>query len=558
MKRMKLLAIVMVFALALMLTFGGCGQQAEEPTEPEDTEEEVEEEEETEEPVDEGPKEGGTLVIAVSADPVALDPHLQADWNTRQGIAYMFDGLTIVGVDDSGVEEEIQPALARDWDISEDGLTFTWYLREDVVFHDGTPFNADAVVFNYERFLDPEFNANEHPHIVDRLESIEALDEFTVQMNMLRVDIFWEASVASHYMVSPTAVKEQGDDGFARHPVGTGPFQFKSYAADSQIEMVRFDDHWRGAPLLDGLRVRIIPEDSTQHLELEAGSIDLAYNYAITPADVDRMEDAGIVIERRLTPSNAMLAMNLADGPMTDLRVRQAVAHAIDRDIIIEEILLGAAEKSNVGLPPVTPLYPDRLPLIDYNLAKAGELLDEAGWVMGDDGIRERDGEPLTLNILTSDREERVLMSQIIHEQLQDVGIDAEMTTLEWGAYLDACRAGDYDVTYWILYGSVWTNYTASSNIRSGRHWNIFQIEHQPELAEVSERIDYLLDTFGEEVDEARRVELISEYQDLMREHMIMFFLWNEANFNAAQPWVNDYHLYNYNLYFLHEAWLDK
>ncbi|MFO8060501.1 MAG: ABC transporter substrate-binding protein, partial [Bacillota bacterium] len=195
MKRLRYLAALMVFALALVTIIGGCGQQAEEPEEPEKVEETEETEEE--EPADEGPREGGTLIIAVSGDPVSLDPHLQADWSTRQSIAYMFDGLTIVGVGADG-NEEIQPALARDWDISEDGLTYTWYLREDVLFHDGTPFNAEAVKFTYDRYLDPDFNANEHPHIVDRLESVEVVDEFTVQMNMLRVDIFWESSVASH------------------------------------------------------------------------------------------------------------------------------------------------------------------------------------------------------------------------------------------------------------------------------------------------------------------------------------------------------------------------
>ncbi len=558
--RRCLIPLCLLLVLALVFSVAGCRQpevevEPEEPLEPE--EEEEEEEEEPEEEV--GPVEGGTLRIAVSGDPVALDPHLQADWSTRQSIAYMFDGLTIMGADPDTGEEELWPALAREWEVEEDGLTYTFYLREDVVFHDGTHFDAEAVRFNFEeRYLDEEFNSPEYPHIVDRLESVEVVDDYTLKMHMLRPDIFWLSSLSSLYMVSPTAVQEKGNDGFARHPVGTGPFQFDSYDADSEVRMVRFDDHWRGKPLLDGITVRIIPEDSTQHLELEAGDIDMAYNYAITPADAPRLEDAGVVIERRLTPSNAMLAMNLAEGPTAEYPVRMAIAHAIDRQTIIDEILLGAAEKSNVGLPPISPIYPDHIPLIDFDLEKAGEYLDDAGWEMGDDGVRYRDGEPLKLRILTSDREERVLMSQVLHEQLEEAGFKCDMTTLEWGAYLDACRAGEYDVTYWILYGSVWDNYTASSNIRSGRHWNIFQIEDQPKLAEASERIDYLLDTYDETMDRDERVKLISEYQKIMRDNMIIYLMWNEANFNAAQPWVHDYHLYNYNLFFLYETWLDR
>jgi len=538
------LLLVMLMLVTTSLTLGACSGTQEEPTEEPATEEPSAEEE--------GPKEGGTLIIAVSADPVSLDPHLQADWSTRQGIVYMFDALVDVVENDA-----IAPSLAESWEVSDDGMVWTFHLRDDVTFHDGTKFNAEAVKFNMERLLDEEFASPEQPHVAQRLDSVEVVDDYTVKMHMKEVDINWLVLVSAYYMVSPTAVESMGEE-FAQHPVGTGGFKFKSFATGSHVEMVRYDDYWDGAPLLDGIKVRIIPEDSTQLMELQAGNIDIAYNYAIVPKDVEKLENAGVIVERRLTPSYAMLAMNLAEGPTVDLKVRQALAHAIDRDMIIEEVLLGAAEKSVVGLPSVSPLFNKDLPMIEYDPEKAGQLLDEAGWTLGDDGIRYRDGEPLELNILTSDREERVLMSQILDEQFKAIGIKSELTTLEWGAFLDACRAGEYDVTYWILYGSSWANNTASANIRSGRHWNIFQIDKQPALAEVSERMDYLLDTFEQTVDEDKRVELVREWQQLMRDNMIIYYLWNEANFNAAQPWVKDYKLYNYNLFFLDDTWLDK
>lgn len=175
---------------------------------------------------------------------------------------------------------------------------------------------------------------------------------------------------------------------------------------------MRNDDYWGGKPLLDGIKVRIIPEASTRIIEVEAGNVDLAYG--IPPKEVQRLEDAGVNIETRTTASFQLVSINLADGPTAELAVRKAIARAIDREVIIDEVLDGAAEKSRAGVPSASPYYHEDVPMIEYDPEEAAQLLEEAGWKLGDDGIRYRDGEPLKLKILTSDSEERVLISQIL------------------------------------------------------------------------------------------------------------------------------------------------
>jgi len=532
--------------LVLLLVFAvvGCGTQEEEPDGEAVTPEPVE-------PVDEGPREGGTLVLAVGGNPVSLDVQMQQDWVSRQGIQYLYDALLYI--DDN---EDLQPRLATSWEVAEDGLTYTFYLREGVTFHDGTPFNAEAVKFNYDRMLDPDANTKQYADLEPLIESVEVVDDYTVKLHMKKVDVNFLTDVSWHaMMVSPTAVEKWGEE-FAQHPVGTGPYKFEAFEPDSHIDFVRYDDYWGGRPLLDGIRVRVIPEESTRTIELEAGNVDMAYG--VPPKEVKRLEEAGMTIEERTTASFQMVSINLADGPTAELPVRKAIAQAIDRQVIVDQVIYGAAEISRAGVPSVSPYYHDDVPQIDYDPDKAAQLLDEAGWVLGDDGLRYREGEPLKITILTSDAEERVLISQILAEQLSAVGIDPEIVTLEWGAYLDAMRNGDYNISYWSLAATALRATMGTANLESSQYWNVSQITRNPELAEASQRIDDILATAEETLDDAARFEMLKEFQQITQDQQLMVWLWHRKSHNAVQPWVKDYELFNYNIFWLHHAWMDK
>jgi peptide/nickel transport system substrate-binding protein len=502
------------------------------------------------EPVD-APKEGGTLVVAVAGSPVSLDPHLQRDWISRQAIFYMYD--TLVWIDEN---EEIQPALAESWEIAPDGLSITFRLRQDVKFHDGTPFNAEAVKFNYDRMLDPAFNSRNLATLKPIIASVEVVDEYTVRFNLKRIDVNFlgEASWSSK-MVSPEAVRRLGAD-FAANPVGTGPFRFGAFVPDSHLEVVRNEEHWRGRPYLDGIRVRFMPEASARIIELEAGTVDVVYG--IPAKDVARLEQAGIPIERRNVPGFQMLALNLARGPAAELAVRKAIARAIDRQVIVDQVLAGRAELSRAGVSQVSPFYHADVPMVEYKPSEAERLLDQAGWVRGADGIRRRGDAVLKVNVVTSEHEERVLISQIVQEQLGRIGFQAEVVTLEWGAYLAAMRAGEYDVSFWSLGGFAHRISDGSANMQSDAHWNVSQIIKQPALAEIARRIDQIIIGAGQTVDDRTRFDMLREFQVLSQEHQLKVWLWHAEGLNAIRPVVRDFRLYNYSLIWLDKAWLDR
>ncbi len=538
-RRRLMFALVAIFIVGAMVAFAACAPE----TEPEEEPVEPDEPEELE------PQKGGVVSIAVGGDPHSLDYHLQSDWVSRQALQPMFESLLYYDEN-----EELQPMLAEDWDYSEDGMTFTFYLREDVKFHDGTDFNAEAVKFNFDRILDPEVDSRHLPTFEPYLDEVEVVDEYTVRFHLLEPwgDFLGQVTWSS-MMQSPTAIEEMGDD-YANNPVGTGPFMFDEYEPDSHIDYVRFEDYWGGEPYLDGIRIRVIPEASTRVVELEAGTLDMAYG--VEAKDVARLEDAGVIVEERSTATYQTLAVSLPDGPVAERDVRRAVAHAIDRQTIIDEILDGAAEISRAGVPSDSPYYSENVPELEYDPEKAKQLLEDAGWEL-DNGIRYKDGEKLEMDILTSDAEQRVLISEIMQEQLSRIGFDADVTTLEWGAYLDAMRAGDYHVSYWSLATYAHELGTGTMNLRSDAHWNVSGIYEHPELAEVSERIDEIVEEVAVTVDVERRAELLEEFQMMVVEEVLFVPMWHVLSHNPVQPWVHGYELNNYNIFWMRDAWIE-
>jgi len=495
-------------------------------------------------------REGGVVSIAVGGDPHSLDYHLQSDWVSRQALQPMFEPLLYYDE-----EEELQGMLAVDWDHDEDGMTYTFELREGVTFHDGTEFNAEAVKHNFDRILDPDADTRHYDTFEPYLEDVEVIDELTVQFNLKEpwADFLGQMTWSSHIQ-SPTAIEEKGD-AYAESPVGTGPFKFDEFEPDSHIKYTRFDDHWDGPPHLDGVEVRIIPEASTRVIELEAGTLDMAYG--VEAKDVARLEDAGVVVEERSTATYQTVYKNLAKAPTDDPDVRKAIARAIDRDIIIEQVLDGAALKSRAGVPDLSPFYSDNVPMVEYDPAEAESILEDAGWTM-EDGVRTRDGEELEIIILTSDAEQRVLISEIIQEQLREIGIDAEIHTLEWGAYLDAMLAGDYNISYWSLATYAHELGTGTMNLRSDAYWNVSHITDNPDLAEVSGRIDEIIEDVAVTVDTDERAAMLEEFQMMVYDYQLFTPMWHVLSHNPVQPWVQGYELYNYNIFWMRDAWVEE
>lgn len=479
---------------------------------------------------------GGTATIVVAANPASWDL-TKSTWVTWQAVSYMYDRLLTFDA-----EENLQPGLATAWEISEDGLTYSLTLREGVSFHDGTPFNADAVKFNFQRHLDMPDSA--FYAVYEPIASIDVLDETHVNVVLkdVRPGFAYEGlSQWGAMQVSPTAFEELGSDRFGEGPVGTGPFVFSSYEPGSNIKFARNDNYWGGAPLLDGVEVKVIPEPSVQLIELEAKTADVAQ---VQAKDVETVEGEGLKIEQTISPGAQFISLNVSAAPTNDLAVRKAIARAIDRDAMIEALMFGFAEKSRAGVNSASPFYTEEVPMIEYDPEEAGRILDEAGWVLDGD-IRAKDGQPLKVNILSSDFSDWGLFNQAIQEQLKVIGIDSEISSLEWNAYLDQWREnqGGWNVTYHSQ-GSIQASVSpiqASWNPDS--YWSITQIDDatDPDLVAVRDQLQALSDVFETELDPARQKEIAKEAQQIFQDNQLTVWLWHGATIFALQPRLQGY-----------------
>jgi len=367
---------------------------------------------------------GGTVIYAAGADPDSLDP-ANAESNPSEAVnRMMYENL-------ARFDEKLRivPGLATDWKVSSDGLTWTFNLRKGVKFHDGTPFNAEAVKVFIERMIGPEkpSRAGLYTPFVN---TVEVVDEFTVKVNLKAPFAFFLNNLAhsASGIISPTALKTYGKD-IARRPVGTGPFKFVEWVHGDHLTMVRNDEYWGGKPYLDKITVKTVKEDSARVMMLQSGDAHLIVR--IPAEDIPRLEkDPNIKLDSTETLRVLYLGFNCAKKPFTDVRVRQAISYAIDKESIVKNIYQGRALVATGMVAPLTTGY---VPMqgYPYDPEKAKKLLAEAGFPKG---LKAKLWSPH--GRYPKDFE----MAQAIQQQLKKVGVECSLDTMEWAAYLAALR----------------------------------------------------------------------------------------------------------------------
>src|SRR5574341_47448 len=370
------------------------------------------------------PQAGGTLVYGAGSDPDSLDP-ANTDSNPGEAIGRMMNNF-LVRFD---AKMNLVPDLATSWTQSKDGLTWTFTLRKGVKFHDGTPFNAEVVKYNFDRFLGPEkpLKSSLHTPII---QSVEVVDEYTVKFTLKVPYAFFLNNLAhsATAMVSPTAHKKWGKD-LTLHPVGTGPFKFVEWVRGDRIVLERNDEYYEGKPRLDKIIVRTVREDSARVLGLEAGDYDLIVR--IPPEEVPRlMREGKVRIYAEQSNRALRIAFNETKKPFDDARVRQALNYAVDKESIVKNIYqgLGAVIPTMVG--PLNTGYA-AVKGYPFDPAKAKKLLAEAGFP---------NGFKTTLWTPQGRYLKDFELAQAVQQQLAAVGIEAKLETFEWGNYLAALR----------------------------------------------------------------------------------------------------------------------
>lgn len=402
------------------------------------------------------PKTGGTLVFGRGGDSVGLDPAFETDGNSFMIADNVFDELVLYADEST----DIVPGLATSWDISPDGLTYTFHLREGVMFHDGTPFNADAVVFSLGRMMKDkkvkffkkkwEFPKDQPPpeywlsmEMDAIIGSIEATDDHTVVFKLNRPEAPFIANMGMDFaaIVSPTAVTKFGPD-FKSNPVGTGPFKFVKWVKDDRIILEANPDYWAGRPYLDKTIFRVIPDNSVRFLELKTGNIDICQ--FPNPEDIDlAKKDPAMKLVSQPGMNIGYVSFNHTKPLWQDKRVRQAIAYAINKQAIVDNIYYGLGQVAKNTIPPTMWSYNDDIQDYRYDPAQAKHLLAQAKF---SDELKKAGQTKITLWSMPVPRPYNpngMKVGEAIQADLKKVGIDVELVTFEWGTYLKKQRTQD-------------------------------------------------------------------------------------------------------------------
>ena len=368
--------------------------------------------------------DAGTLVVALPAEPASLNPLIQTGLVEASVQMNIFDGLAALDAD--GVP---QPALAQSWEVLDD-TTWEFRLRPDVSFHNGEPFDSAAVRFTIETMLDPASNSPVRAQLsaIDRIETPEPLASRIVTRQPFAPLL---AELTALAILPPQHTASVGMDGLSRQPVGTGPYRFVQWMHDERIVLEANRDHWRGAPTLDHVEFRPIPEAATRLAALRTGEVGLAAN---VPADLAAtVTSGGFRVLARPGIQTLYVRLNARRPPLDDVRVRRALACAIDADTIIATLFGGRAHRVAAPFPPDVFGYDASVAPVPYDPDQARALLAEAG---------RADGLSLTFETPQGRYPGDTQVPLAIAGYLERVGVRANIQTLEWATYLQKVSAG--------------------------------------------------------------------------------------------------------------------
>jgi peptide/nickel transport system substrate-binding protein len=387
------------------------------------------------------PAYGDTFIEASIGDIGGLIPTLTSDQSSYEVGGLIYDGLVKTDKD-----LNLAPAMAQSWMYSRDCLDLTFKLRQDIKWHDGYPFTSADVLFTYQAMINPKTPAPFKEGFL-LVKSVDAPDAYTVRVHYdkpyARAVETWGTSILPKHLLQSFA-----DAGTLREspqnsqPVGTGPYRFQEWKPGEKVVLVANPDYYEGRPYLSRIVYRVIPSQATIFLELKANGVD--YVNTLTGIQYARQTEYPAFRKayhkfRYPASDYTFLGFNLKDPRFADRRVRQAFAHAINKQELIDGVRLGLAREATGPIRPGTWAYTDKVTRFDYDPEKAKALLAEAGWKDrdGDGVVEDQSGKPFTLTIRTNQgNDERKKIAEIVQQRLKEVGVQADIQLIEWAAFI--------------------------------------------------------------------------------------------------------------------------
>jgi peptide/nickel transport system substrate-binding protein len=453
------------------------------------------------------------VVVAMPTGPNNLDPRYALDDASQKIGDLIFD--TLMQLDD---HLRVVPHLAERLD-HPDPLTYIATLRQGVKFHDGHELTAADVVFTFRSLIDPKSTSPRRGGYRE-LASVEARDRYTVAFTLTRP--FASFPINLVMPILPAGATEALRD----HPIGTGPYRFVRYAVDDRLELAPFEGYFDGAPGNSGLVLKVVPDDIMRGLELRKGTADIVVN-DLTPDIASQLEDDAALQRVQSTGVDYQyIGLNLLDPILRDVRVRQALAYAIDRNAIVTYLRRGLAVPAVGLIPPLSWAFASDVPSFLHDPARARALLDDAGY-------RDPDGDGpaarfrLSLKI-SSTQEFNRLQAAVVQQDLRAVGIDLDVRTYEFATMYADVLSGNFQ-----MYSLQWT---AGSLADPDILRRVFHSKQVPPEGfnrghYANPRVDALLDEAAQSTDEPRRLELFKEVQRIVAVEVPYISLWNKTNF---------------------------
>ncbi len=455
------------------------------------------------------PRDPSTVVFLIESSPANLDPRIGTDAQSQRIDALLFDGLVA-----RDASFHFAPALAESWE-QPDPLTLIFHLRHDVHFHDGRPLTARDVKWTLESMIDAKHSGIVSPKAksYSSIATIDAPDEHTVIMHLKHADNFLFTNLSTGAIgIVPQA---SGGD-FGQQPIGTGPFRFVSQQIDQNVILERNAASWSVVPRISRVRFAVVPDAITESLELEKGSGDVAINSLPMDSLPILAARPNLAIEEVPGTEVQYLGLNLRDPLLKDVRVRQAIACAIDRNLIIRTLLLGKAQPADSLLPASHWAWTGDVPKYPYDPARAAQLLDQAGYAAGANGIR------FHLTMKTSTDESARLLAAVLQQQLRAVGIALHIHSYEAATFLSDVRSGAFQIysLRWIggneqpdIFSYVFSSASFSPNGANRSHYS-------------NARLDALLDDAAASADAAPRKADYQEAQQILARDLPAINLW--------------------------------